>query len=160
MFSDGAEALSRAWPLTQEGRHMTTMTTARKTEQAEAVARLQEWVKPGDTVHTVLRSVSRSGMSRRIDCYKLVNGEPQYLTGNVATACGYSFPRQGEGLRVNGCGMDMGFAVVYDLSSVLFPNGFECVGESCPSNDHSNGDRSYAAHHHKDGGYAVKQRWL
>lgn len=146
----------------REGIPMATQTQAdKRAEQAEAVKRLLEWVKPGDTVYTVLRQVSRSGMSRRIDCYQLVNGEPHYLTGNVAKVCGYPFPRSGEGLRVNGCGMDMGFSVVYNLSATLFPAGFGCAGEGCPSNDHSNGDRNYTtAHHHADGGYALKQRWL
>lgn len=36
-----------------------------KTEQAEAFARLRDWLKPGDTVYTVLDSVSRSGMTHR-----------------------------------------------------------------------------------------------
>lgn len=44
---------------------------------------------------------------------------------------------------MNGCGMDMGFHLVYSLSRVLFSpkqGGFEClgIGHYCPSNDHSN----------------------
>lgn len=65
------------------------------------------------------------------------------------------------GLTVGGCGMDMGFHLVYNLSRVLFPSGFECIGKGCPSNDHSNGDRNYEPHRHTgDGGYAIKHRWL
>lgn len=65
-----------------------------------------------------------------------------------------------DATRNAGCGMDVGFSLVYNLGWVLFPNGFECVGERCPSNDHSNGDRDYSPHHHSDGGYALRQRWL
>ena len=54
----------------------------------------------------------------------------------------------------------MGFAVIYELSQALFPKGFECIGEKCPSNDHSNGDRDYTPHHHNSGGYALKHRWM
>jgi hypothetical protein len=82
--------------------------------------------------------------------------------------------------------MDMGFHLVYTLSYALYPQGFGCVGERCPSNDHSNGDRDYTPHGcydengaledrepgpgelrdgcrrhwHRDGGYALTQRWL
>ena len=82
--------------------------------------------------------------------------------------------------------MDMGFHLVYSLSYALWPDGFGCVGAGCPSNDHSNGDRDYTPHGptdangdpedrdpgpgeardglvrhwHRDGGYALRQRWL
>ena len=39
---------------------------ATKAEKAEALARLREWLKPGDTVYTILEHVSSSGMSRAI----------------------------------------------------------------------------------------------
>jgi hypothetical protein len=58
---------------------------------------------------------------------------------------------------MGGAGMDMGFALVYNLSRSLYPNGFDCIGESCPSNDHVNG---YNRSHHADGGYALQQSWL
>lgn len=32
------------------------------------------------------------------------------------------------------------------ISRVLYPQGFGCIGEGCPSNDHSNGDRDYTPH--------------
>jgi hypothetical protein len=61
--------------------------------------------------------------------------------------------------------MDTGFHLVYNLGYVLFPLGFECTGcdeppNLCPSNDHSNGDRDYAPHNHKDGGYALRSQWI
>ena len=45
---------------------MSKRTKAAEAERAEAIAKLREWIKPGDTVYTVLDSVSRSGMSRHI----------------------------------------------------------------------------------------------
>jgi hypothetical protein len=41
--------------------------TAKQAEQADAVAELHKLLKPGDTVYTILRHVSSSGMSRVID---------------------------------------------------------------------------------------------
>lgn len=153
-------------------------------QKQEAIARLREMLKPGDTLHTVVRSVSKSGMSHRLDVYKLQNGDAQYLTHLAAKACGYSIPSKGKGLRIGGCGMDMGFALVYELSQALFPKGFKVVetkpckhcqdrpgfdglGNTCKHCNGTgsietpaigrNGDKSG---YDNDGGYALKQRWL
>lgn len=129
------------------------MAKVSKERRENALARLRELLKPGDTVHTVLRDVSRSGMSRNIDCYVIADGEPRWISRYVADACGMTFNEKRECIRIGGCGMDMGFAIVYDLSHTLYPDGFGCIGEDrdahryCPSNDHSNGDRDYTPHH-------------
>lgn len=145
---------------------------AKKQSVTEAIDRLRKWIKPGDTVYTQLKHVSRSGMMRviqvvKIQCpdkYRMDEGfeEPDilYLGYNVAQAIEMKYDREREGVRIGGRGMDMGFAIVYDLSRVLFRDGFDCIGEGCPANDHSNGDRDYAPHRHSDPGYALKQRWL
>lgn len=122
------------------------MATAKQREAAEAVERMREWVKPGDTLYTILRHVSRSGMSRSISVVTIDHadgGRIYDLDYNVARALGEPIDRDRGGVKVSGCGMDMGFHLVYSLSHALFPDGFGCVGESCPSNDHSNGDRDY-----------------
>lgn len=134
-------------------------------ERDESIAKLRELLKPGDEVQTILRHISRSGMSRSIST--VIKGEDRsYL---VARALGERMDGKRGGMKVSGCGMDMGFHLVYNLSSVLFPDGFDCCGEGtnsgrfdrCPSNDHSNGDRNYSAdHRHKSGGYALRHRWL
>ena len=142
------------------------MTKAQQSERDEYVAKLRETLKPGDTLHTVLRSVSRSGMSRVIDVfhfYKDEKGEirQEWLSYWIAKACRLSFKTEGrEGIKIAGCGMDMGFEIVYTLGRTLWPNGFECAGEKCRSNDHSNGDRNREPHAHSDGGYALRQEWL
>ena len=137
------------------------MTKKKEQERAEAIAKLREWIKPGDTVYTVLEHVSRSGMQREIRVV-LMRQDPDYgivdLHPNHAVASALRM-RQGkrDGLIVSGCGMDMGFHLVYELSHVLYPDGFDCIGKGCPSNDHSNREER---HHHPDGGYALKQRWI
>lgn len=118
-----------------------------KAQVAEARERLLELLSPGDTVHTVLRHVSRSGMCRWIDLYAFKNadknGDPPvklYLSGYAATLLGLSCHKNPHRApRIEGCGMDMGFALVYDLAYTLWPKG-------------TNGN--------KDGGYALKQEWL
>jgi hypothetical protein len=100
-------------------------------------ASLLKDLKPGDTVYTVLRHVSASGMSRRIDLFTFKNNEPQFLSGLAAGAMGYKQHKDG-GIVVGGCGMDMGFHLVYELSRTLF------AGSSTA----------------KDAGYALNHRWL
>lgn len=136
------------------------MSKASDRERESARAELREIVKPGDTLYTVLRHVSRSGMNRGIDVYKIEDGEPRWLSPLIAKATGFRFNDKRECLSVSGCGMDMGFHVVYELSYALYGKDFHCQGEECPSNDHSNGDRDYTPHKHSDGGYALRQRWM
>lgn len=118
------------------------MARVSKSERDEAIERLRETLKPGDTVYTVLRHVSRSGMSRNISVHSIdpESSEPLWLTYNVHLATGIPLDKSKEALRVGGCGMDMGFHVVYELSYVLYGSGFQCLGEGnhCPSNYHSN----------------------
>lgn len=160
------------------------MQSQKKTEQQEQVEKLRGLIKPGDTVYTILRHVSRSGMSRRIDVILLRrHNEPRIITHAVAAACKYSYPRgRGEGLKADGCGTDMGFEVVYNLGRHLFPQGFgtegrlakgatDMKGGSRPASKEEaelmvkkgwrfhgrNGDTSGWDN---DGGYALNQRWL
>ena len=115
---------------------------------------------PGAMIYTILRHVSRSGMSRWIDAYYHGHGSPICLSPQAARILGCPLSNRWQGVRLNGCGMDIGFELVYCLSRALYPDGFQCVGEKCPSNDHSNGDRDYTPHHHTDGGYALRHQWL
>ena len=119
-----------------------------------ARAELARMLRPGDTVYTRLEHVSRSGMTRRISVMVMRENEPQNITYTVAHALGDgpSFDRsRHDGLRVNGCGMDMGFHLVYSLGRVLFPDGFPVTGVG------RNGD---TPGHDRDGGYALRHRWI
>lgn len=135
-------------------------------EREEARADLRNFIKPGDRIFTVLRHVSRSGMYRTLDVYQLGEDSPRWLSRLVGRATGIRFDEKRQALGVSGCGMDVGFQVVYELGMALFPDGFECIGDNernslrCPSNDHFNGDRNYKPHHHKSGGYALRHSWM
>lgn len=119
-------------------------------------------VRPGGTVHTVLRHVSSSGMYRLIEPFVIYKGEPVSIMVEVARLTDSRFANNGQrGVVMRGTGMDMGFALVYNLSSALYPKGHRCSGKTCRSNDHSNGDRNYDGRHkHTDGGYALNHRWF
>lgn len=132
----------------------------KRAEQQQAADHLRTLFPPGSTVYTVLRHVSRSGMSRSISVlHQDADGisDVSYL---VARALGDKLDRERGGVKVGGCGMDMGFSLVYNLSATLHPEGFGCVGKGCPSSDHYNGDRDYTPHRHSAGGYALRHRWI
>lgn len=119
-------------------------------DRAEACAKLRELLQPGDTVYTILRRVSRSGMMRHISCV-IVDGRyggMNDITWLVARACGDTMDRDTGGIKVGGCGMDMGFHIVYRLGRKLWPDG----------TDKPHGTRN--GQPDTDGGYALKHRWL
>lgn len=99
-------------------------TKAQKIEQTESVSRLRQLLKRGDTVWCVLRHVSASGMSRRIDFYVIRKNQPLFLTGLICSVLSMRHHRSG-GAVVGGCGMDMGFHVVNSLSYALHGYGVQ-----------------------------------
>ena len=122
---------------------------------------LHSMLKPGDTVYTCVKHVSNSGMNRVISVYVIHNNEIYDMSWLAARTIGNRFDEKYGGVKMSGYGMDMGFALVYTLGRVMFAaNGFGCIGEGCPSNDHFNGDHDYTPHMHSDPGYALRQRWL
>lgn len=141
-------------------------------DKADSAKYLKDLLKPGATVHTILRHVSRSGMFRRISL--VYNMED--ITWEVARLMEEPIKQRGgyvqdAGIGTPGCGMDMGFHLVSNMSRILFPDGFGCLGHrkshNCPANDHCNGDRDYTPHttktphwHTNAGDYAISQRWL
>ena len=126
-----------------------------KKQITEAMERLHELLPVGGVCYTDVKSVAKSGMRRKMKFFVVENGSTIDITWPVATVLGD--PVQSDGtIRVSGCGMDMGFHMVYSLSRRLFPDGFKPrdAGKDYGRNGTSADDID------KDGGYALKQRWL
>lgn len=119
-----------------------------KSAQSEALADLRSMLKPGDTVYTRLNHCSKSGMMRVIDLFVIRNNEPRRITWAACQATGTTYNDKHDGMRMDGCGMDMGFAAVYNLGAVLWPDG------TPEPHGMRNGQPDTA------GGYALKHRWL
>lgn len=119
-------------------------------EQLNIVSDLKKVLKPNDIVYTILKHVSSSGMSRVIDCYVIKKNYPVWVGYKMAHLLGHKWNVDKRGMNVRGCGMDMGFAVVYDLASILFKGG---DGKTVTGR---NGDTKPET----DGGYLLKQEWL
>jgi hypothetical protein len=96
---------------------------AKEIKEQEAKNALLELVKPGDTVYTVLRHVSRSGMYRAIDLFVLRDNQPVCLSYNASTLL-EGWDKNHDACRASDCGMDMGFHLVYSLASILFQDGY------------------------------------
>lgn len=98
------------------------MTKQQKAERDEAIATLKKQyrMRKGDTVYTILKHVSRSGMRRVLDLYIIRKGEPLRITWSAALALRQPYDRKHEGLVTDACGMDAGFHEVYNLGCVLF----------------------------------------
>ena len=106
---------------------MSTLTARQATERDDAIAQLRQAFPVGSTVSTVVRHVSQSGMQRAIVVLAIDtdSGEIVNVSWQVARALGWSLHSKYDGVKVNGCGMDMAFHLVYTLSSVLHDgNGY------------------------------------
>lgn len=109
----------------------------KKAAQQQAAEYLRTLFPPGATVATVLLHASRSGMSRSIGVLAVKDGEIRDVSWAVARVLDWRFDRDRGGVKVRGCGMDMGFHLVYELSATLYPRTAD-----------------------GDGGYALRHRWI
>jgi hypothetical protein len=73
-----------------------------------------------DTLFTVIRHVSASGMSREISVKLIDAGRLAHLDWLVSEATGYKLGKRG--IVVKGCGMDMGFHLVDSINRVCGTN--------------------------------------
>lgn len=126
---------------------MTTKKQMKIDEQNEAISHLLTILKPGDTVNTILKHVSRSGMMRHISTVICNDGEITDITWYVARAMDEKRADNG-GIKQSGCGMDVGFNLIYNLGYTLWPNGTK----------EPHGTRNGAPD--CNGGYALNQQWL
>lgn len=154
------------------------MTKQQRHDQEEARKQLRDLLVPGERLNLILRHCSRSGMMREIS---VLHGgrDISYL---VAPAIDHKRGNHAGGVKIHGCGSDMGFEIVYLLGRALFPNGFglPCQSEGCQFRPHSkedaiscnlhlpagvsphifqgrNGDKSGWDN---DGGYAFRMSWI
>jgi hypothetical protein len=94
----------------------------------EAIKTLKENIKKGDVIYTQLNHISQSGMMRHIQLRQIKNNYPLDWSRLVAVALDWKEAKNKfgsyNGIKVGGCGMDMGFHLVYTLSRVLYNDGY------------------------------------
>jgi len=94
-----------------------------KAIQQEAIQELTNILGsiPTDTIYTVIRHVSSSGMQREISIRMIDAGRIISLDWLVSNATGRKIGKHG-GLIVKGCGMDMGFHLVDGINHSFSPS--------------------------------------
>lgn len=98
------------------------MKKSTKEEKENAKKHLLALCPEGTRVFCVLRHVAASGMSRNIDLFVVQEGDIVNISYHASKLTGYPIAKSG-GIRIGGCGMDMGFALVYELAQELYgPN--------------------------------------
>lgn len=113
------------------------------TEQAKNEAKT--WLlkilksKNNKKLYTSVKHVSKSGMTRNIAVYAIYDNEIINVSYYAAKLLGWSMAKNDNSVRVGGCGMDMGFHLVYTISRVLYKD--------------KKGKKS-------DAGYILNQRWI
>jgi hypothetical protein len=125
---------------------------ANKNEIAENKERLLKLLKPGDTVYCNLKHVSQSGMSRVISLHIIKDNRLQDISGLAAPLL-EGYDERHYGCKAGGCGMDMGFHLVYNLGRQLWPNGFPVAAGYWRNEAYKEGQL-------EDGGYALKSEWM
>ena len=104
---------------------MNTQTQQKTNKKEAAIASLlktfsRKDIQP-DTVYAVLKHVSASGMQREISFYIAGKNGIENINYDISQILGIPFGKT-HGLKIKGCGMDMGFATIYDLSAEVFGN--------------------------------------
>tara|TARA_R110002020_G_scaffold174057_1_gene365063 strand:+ start:65 stop:340 length:276 start_codon:yes stop_codon:yes gene_type:complete len=77
-----------------------------------------------ETIYSIISHVSKSGMTRHISFFKIIDNEPEYINHEINDLLDYKFSKNYNGLVVGGCGMDMAFHVVYSYGKVKHDNGY------------------------------------
>lgn len=98
--------------------------------EAEAKDQLRNLLPKGSKVYTIVRHVSSSGMSRRISAYVVEDGKIRDLDFLLIRAGIGKRRGDKEGLFIQGCGMDMEFALVYDIATTLHDDRYSIAKRS------------------------------
>lgn len=94
-------------------------------ESKESIKTLKEYLKKDMTIHSIIRTVSSSGMTRNIS-FKITDKDNILdLSYHIAKALKYPFNDKHHAIKITGCGMDMAFHVVHNLSHALYGTGYK-----------------------------------
>ena len=94
-------------------------------ESKESIETLKEYLKKDMTIHSIIRSVSNTGLTRNIS-FKITDKDNILdLSYHIAKALKYPFNDKKHAVKVRGCGMDMAFHVVHNLSHILYGKGYQ-----------------------------------
>lgn len=147
MKTAAGDVFSTSFPEYHKECKQLTRAEGEKLYRAQVLTEAKRKIKPGQKIYCTLRHVSSSGMSRRISLHTVHKGELIPLDHTAAILTGRTLSDKG-GIVCNGCGMDMGFDLVYSLGYAIWPKG------TPKAHGTRNGEPD------RDGGYALKHSWI
>ena len=123
----------------------------------ENIKELKKLIGRKHKVYTKIDHVSQSGMTRHISCYVVHKGELHNVTYLVGAITDYRPSKKTYGLVVSGCGMDMGFHLIYTLSRIMYPKGFK---SSLRNGVNGMNPKAKGYEWDNDGGYRINHEWM
>ena len=94
-----------------------------KSDKERAEEFLKDWFPKGSTAHTTVVHAAKSGMSRHIKVFAISGERIQNISYHVSKLLDKRYTDK-EAVFVGGGGMDMGFHLIYTLSSKLYKDGY------------------------------------
>tara|TARA_B100001093_G_C26540463_1_gene889995 strand:- start:224 stop:595 length:372 start_codon:yes stop_codon:yes gene_type:complete len=88
-------------------------------EKAYAEAVLKELLKRNETIYSIIRHVSQSGMTRHITFFIIKDDQVWHIDNLISDYLDYRTNKRFNALVVGGCGMDMAFSVVNNLQEAM-----------------------------------------
>ena len=88
-------------------------------EKAYAETKLNQILKRNETIYSVIRHVSQSGMTRHITFFIIKDGQVWHIDNLISDYLDYRTNKRFNALVVGGCGMDMAFSVVNNLQEQM-----------------------------------------
>ena len=87
---------------------------------------LKEYFPEGSTAYTTVTKVAPSGKSRHIKVTKTRKGSEEILNWSyqIAKLLDMKYKDKTASIYIQGGGMDMGFALIYNLASELYGDGY------------------------------------
>ncbi len=101
---------------------MKLTTKQKEQKRAEAIKELKLFIKPTSTLIIVIKSVSRSGMARKMKVFTVdkKTGRLLHHTYYIADLLGYTY-NQDDTITISGCGMDMAFWLADTITHYMYP---------------------------------------
>lgn len=94
-------------------------------DKVDIKKKLKKLFPEGSTAYTLVTKVAPSGMSRHIMVTgSSKRGEVENVSWYIAKLLDWTYKDNTRSVFVGGCGMDMGFHLVYTLSSELYDDGY------------------------------------
>ncbi len=97
---------------------------AKAEQRQEASELLRKLFPVGSNVHTVVRHVTASGTGRSIQILSIDGDRISDVSYLLAQAGNHKLHPSHPGIKVQGCGMDMAFHLVYSLGRLIYGDGY------------------------------------